>query len=106
MKWIGRRRSALFVVSGFCLVVTMLFGSPLHMARAADDTARECADYAKRMGPESSENYLVRNFITPSAHAECPVEGRRIYLRECLKPRVLVGEGGGIAQYTTRTKGW
>lgn len=29
------------------------------------------------------------------AYAECPVEGRRIFMRECLKPHQVYGEGGG-----------
>lgn len=175
-----------------CIALTMLCSSPALAARVGDDSARECVEHAKRLGPESSENYLVRYFIPPSApckdkaslaafcafaqsydgfktlaedaallpdpsdpdykhmtgvrdraarlcgtsteairaglcskadaskqwryaYDECPVEGRRIYMRECLKPRVLVGEGGGrtvqdteaqcAAKYTTRAKG-
>jgi len=161
------------------------------MCTNKDDLVRVCESQVKRMGPESSENYLVRFFITPTApckdarslksfcafvqaydgyqvlavdaalvpdtsdpeyanlthprdraakvcgstpdairislcskadaakqwrfaFAECPTEGRVIYMRECLKPHTTVGEGGGLvvrsteaecaAQYKARTK--
>jgi len=161
------------------------------MCTNKDDLVRVCDNQVKKMGPESSENYLVRFFITPTApckdarslksfcafvqsydgyqilaldaalvpdtsdpdyanlthprdraakvcgttpdsiriglckqadaakqwqfaYAECPTEGRAIYMRECLKPYVTDGEGGGrvmhrteaecTAQYKARTK--
>ena len=51
------------------------------------------------------------------AYAECPVEGRQLYLRECLKPHRIVGEGMNgkmvqsteaecAARYKSRTKAW
>jgi hypothetical protein len=51
------------------------------------------------------------------AYAECPVEGKQIFMRECLKPHRFVGEGanGKMVQYTeaectkqyeSRSKSW
>ena len=176
-----------------CIALSMLLGAPAQAAPADDDRARECDGMARKLGPESSENYVVRYFITPTAqckdkkslqvfcsfvqsydgyktlaedaallpdtsdpdyaqvthvrdraakvcgtttealraslcakadaakqwkyaYAECPAEGRQIYLRECQKPHVLVGEGGGATlktseadcarQYDARTRAW
>lgn len=49
------------------------------------------------------------------AYAECPVEGKQLYMRECLKPHRFIGEGMNgkmtayteaecAAQYKSRTK--
>ena len=144
------------------------------------DLAKVCDDQVRKMGPESSENYLIRYFIVPNAPckdtqsvksfcafvrsfdgyqtlgadaalvpdpsdpdfanlthpraraatvcgttpeaihatlcqtadaskqwdfaiAECPIEGRLIFIRECVKPRTTVGEGGGQVVVRTAT---
>ena len=51
------------------------------------------------------------------AYAECPIEGRQLYMRECLKPHRFIGEGMNgkmvqsteaecAKQYELRSKSW
>jgi len=148
------------------------------MCTNKSDLAEVCVNQVKRMGPESTDNYVVRFFITPTAlckdkkslqafctfvtsydgyqilaidaalvpdssdpdyanlthprdratkvcgttaeavhanlcskadqskqwqfaYAECPMEGKQIFIRECLKPKVSDGEGAGRVIHET-----